>query len=140
MADNLRVDNQVDWQIQLPGTLPLIQADPDRLRQILLNLLSNARKFTQRGQVKLGAEVASPYLHVWVEDTGIGIPVEQQEDIFEPFVTTKSSGKGSGLGLYNARLFAEKHGAAISLDTNKNGTTFHIWFRQADLEESQPAE
>jgi CheY-like chemotaxis protein len=64
--------------------------------------------------------------------------------IFEPFFTTKPLGKGSGLGLYNARLFAEKHGAAISVETKEgSGTTFHLWFAQADFTEgdlpSRPA-
>jgi len=93
VADNLRGDSQVYWHLDLPDYLPLIQADPDRLRQVLLNLLSNARKFTRDGRVELGAEVAAPYLHIWVEDTGSGIPVDQQEEIFEPFVTYSESGR-----------------------------------------------
>ena len=80
-------DAAIEWQLDLPDRLPLIRADAVRLRQILLNLLSNARKFTERGRVGLGAEIAPPYFHFWVSDTGWGIPPEQQERIFEPFVT-----------------------------------------------------
>ena len=57
-------EQSVAWQLQLPDRLPLILADPVRLRQVLLNLLSNARKFTDQGQVILGVQVEPPHLHL----------------------------------------------------------------------------
>jgi CheY-like chemotaxis protein len=73
-----------------------------------------------------------------VQDTGMGIPASSLNSIFDPFFTTKPLGKGSGLGLYNARLFAEQHGVAISVDTRDQvGTTFQLWFAQADFSETQ---
>ena len=57
------------------------------VRQILLNLLNNASKFVERGKITLEAEVAPPFLHIRVQDTGPGIPIDLQERIFEPFVT-----------------------------------------------------
>jgi signal transduction histidine kinase len=64
------------------GGLPVVQADPVRLRQILLNLLSNAARFTQAGRITLGAEAAGGQLHLWVSDTGVGIPAEVVANIF----------------------------------------------------------
>ena len=83
---------QVSWLLQLPERLPLIQADPVRLRQILLNLLANARKFTRSGHILLGAAVEPPRLHIWIEDTGVGIPASQKELVFEPFVYSGTHG------------------------------------------------
>jgi AraC-like DNA-binding protein len=121
----------VSWQLKLPERLPVIRADPVRLRQILLNLLNNARKFTERGQVVLGAEVMPAQLHVWVTDTGLGIPPEQKERIFEPFVTVESDRRiagGIGLGLSITRHLIALHGGTMSLDSQPGlGSTFHIY-------------
>jgi signal transduction histidine kinase/DNA-binding LacI/PurR family transcriptional regulator len=120
----------VTWRLELPERLPVIRADPVRLRQILLNLLSNARKFTERGQVLLGAAVAPPHLHIWVTDTGMGIPLDQKERIFEPFVTVESDRNisgGIGLGLSITRHLIALHGGTLTLDSQPGqGSTFHI--------------
>src|SRR5262249_50107761 len=105
-------ESGVASRLDLPERLPLIQADPVRLRQILLNLLSNARKFTTRGHVTLGAEVEPPHLHIWVADSGAGIPADLQERIFEPFVTVRRGGQrpqGVGLGLTITRRLGALH-------------------------------
>lgn len=124
--------SQVTWVLQLPRRLPAIQADPVRLRQILFNLFSNAVKFTTSGQITLGAEVEPPYLHVWVADTGAGIPAEQQEQIFEPFVTTESPARrreGIGLGLSITRRLVSLHGGMMSVESQAGkGSTFHIYW------------
>jgi CheY-like chemotaxis protein len=116
--------------LEIPNRLPALQADPVRLRQILLNLLSNARKFTRRGVIALGAEVAPPYLHIWVRDTGIGIPIELQERIFEPFATleqTKRRGEGIGLGLSITRRLVALHHGLMRLESQPgHGSTFHV--------------
>jgi len=123
---------QVAWLSHLPERLPLIQADPVRLRQILLNLLANARKFTATGHILLGAEVEPPHLHIWVEDTGIGIPVDQQERIFEPFVTVERLGRrseGIGLGLAVTRRLVALHRGSMTLESQAGrGSTFHVYF------------
>ncbi len=121
----------VTWHLELPDRLPVIRADPVRLRQILLNLLSNARKFTECGKVVLGAEVATPQLHIWVTDTGMGIPPDQQERIFEPFVTVERDryiSGGIGLGLSITRHLIALHGGTMNLDSQPDqGSTFHIY-------------
>ncbi len=63
--------SQVTWNLDLPERLPVIRADVVRLRQILINLLVNAQKFTREGSITLGAAVEPPYLHLWVRDTGL---------------------------------------------------------------------
>ncbi|MCG2783866.1 MAG: substrate-binding domain-containing protein [Anaerolineae bacterium] len=131
----------VEWRLDLPARLPLIRADAVRLRQILLNLLSNARKFTEKGQVMLGAEVAPPHVHLWVSDTGWGIPPEQQERIFEPFVTMEHDRRiagGIGLGLSITRHLVALHGGRMTLDSQAGrGSIFHIQLPLPALERDQ---
>ena len=132
----------VTWHLELPERLPVIRADPVRLRQILLNLLSNASKFTERGQVVLGVEVVPPQIHIWVSDTGPGIPPEQKERIFEPFVTIEDDrhiSGGIGLGLTITRHLIALHGGTLTLDSRPNqGSTFHIHLPLPALETNQP--
>jgi signal transduction histidine kinase/AraC-like DNA-binding protein/ABC-type sugar transport system substrate-binding protein len=131
MVDSLPAENKVAWCLQLPAQLPLIQADPVRLRQILLNLLSNAHKFTAHGQISLGAEVLPPHLHLWVQDTGEGIPIDLQNRIFEPFAASmqaKQRRQGVGLGLSITRRLVALHGGLLTLESQPGqGSTFHIY-------------
>ncbi len=149
MADGLASQSDVAWHLQLPDRLPLIQADPVRLRQILLNLLSNAHKFTERGQIVLGAEVVPPHLHIWVQDSGSGIPPELQERIFEPFVTiehTRRRSEGIGLGLSITRRLVALHNGTMTLESQPGqGSTFHIYLPLPSLSDQaasllQPAQ
>jgi len=141
--------SSLEWKLDLPARLPMIRADAVRLRQILLNLLSNARKFTETGQVTLGAEVAPPYTHFWIQDTGWGIPPEQQERIFEPFVTMEQGRRisgGIGLGLSITRHLVALQGGKMSLDSQPGkGSTFHFYIPlpvldqdRATVENAQP--
>ena len=87
-----------------------------------------------------GALPKVPTVCLSVSDEGVGIPQRMFNSIFDPFFTTKPLGKGSGLGLYNTRLFVEKHGAAISVESmERTGTTFHIWFPMANFTEAEAA-
>lgn len=131
IADITAAAAPVKWQFIPPEGMPLLQADPVRLRQILLNLLSNARKFTTQGHITLGAELQPPYLHIWVQDTGIGIPLEQQTEIFEPFVAGLHSSRnlgGIGLGLNITRRLVILHRGTIQVEsTPGQGSTFHLY-------------
>jgi len=131
IAESVDVPDTVAWHLQIPERLPSIQADLVRLRQILLNLLSNAAKFTKQGQIILGADVTPPHLHIWVQDTGEGIPLEQQERIFEPFVTVDRSARpneGIGLGLSITRRLVSLHRGLMTLESKPDqGSTFHIF-------------
>jgi len=120
-----------EWQFEVPPRLPLIQADPVRLRQILINLLSNANKFTREGAITLGTDVQAPYLHIWVADTGIGIPADQQDLIFEPFMVGQPSSQyareGIGLGLSITSHLVTLHRGSIKFESKPGlGTTFHV--------------
>jgi len=121
----------VDLYLEVPEHLPVLHADPVRLRQILMNLLSNALKFTQRGIIVLGAEVQLPHIHMWVTDTGSGIPPDLQERIFEPFVKTEPPGQrrgGIGLGLSITRRLVALHSGSITLDSQPGqGSSFHVY-------------
>jgi signal transduction histidine kinase/AraC-like DNA-binding protein len=142
MADHLDWQSQVTWQLQLPPRLPMLLADPTRLRQILLNLLSNARKFTDTGQIILGAEVDPPHLHLWVQDTGSGISPEIQVQIFEPFFTSQSADRnrpGIGLGLSITRRLVALHRGYINVESQPGrGSTFHVYLPLPSLS-NQPA-
>jgi signal transduction histidine kinase/ABC-type sugar transport system substrate-binding protein/AraC-like DNA-binding protein/DNA-binding response OmpR family regulator len=142
ITTGLKLQSGVECRLSIPARLPLIYGDPVRLRQILFNLLSNACKFTDRGQIILGAEVAPPHLHIWVEDTGMGIAGDLQEQIFEPFVTEKHGDRqlgGVGLGLAITRRLVALHRGMISLDSQLGrGSTFHIYLPLPNLG-GQPA-
>ncbi len=122
---------KVDLLLEIPEHLPILQADPVRLRQILNNLMSNALKFTKQGRITLGAEIQLPHLHIWVSDTGIGISPELQERIFDPFVKVEPAGErmgGIGLGLAITRRLVALHGGSITLDSQPGqGSTFHLY-------------
>jgi len=131
--------SDVTWRLQLPDRLPSIQADPVRLRQILFNLLSNADKFVEEGEIALGAEVTPPNLHLWVKDTGPGIPAEMQERIFEPFASIEDVSrrrKGVGLGLSITRRLVLLHGGSMALESQPGqGSTFHVYLPLPTLDE-----
>lgn len=132
-------DPAVTWRLQLPERLPLIRADPVRLRQVLLNLLSNARKFMERGEIVLGAQVEPQHLHLWVKDTGVGISPDMQESIFAPFVTVEYTGRrshGIGLGLTITRQLIALHGGSITVESRQGrGSTFHVYLPMPNLAE-----
>jgi len=130
-ANRREAQNGVRWHMDMPARLPAIEADPVRLRQILFNLLSNARKFTEVGSIVLGAAATSSHLHIWVQDTGVGIPADLQANIFEPFVTTKDAQRrstGIGLGLSITRRLVALHDGLLTLESRPGeGTTFHVY-------------
>ncbi len=131
----------VHWKLDVPDRLPKLRADPVRLRQILLNLLSNAKKYTLQGEITLGAEVNPPDIHFWVADTGLGIDSEHKEQIFEPFVTIEDNRQiagGIGLGLSITRHLVALHGGSMRLDSSPNkGSKFHIFLPLPALDQAR---
>jgi signal transduction histidine kinase len=105
-----------------------VRADPDRLQQILLNLLTNAIKFTPKGgTVAVEVEKTADALHISVRDTGVGIADDKQPHIFDPFVQSDGSGGGVGLGLAISRDLATAMNGTLTVDSVENeGATFTL--------------
>lgn len=108
--------------VSVPDSLPRVMADPERTRQVLINLLSNAVKFTpQGGTIKLDAVLAGRMVDISVTDTGIGIPADKLNAIFDKFeqvreVRDKIAGpKGTGLGLAIVKGILEAQGGKITV-------------------------
>jgi PAS domain S-box-containing protein len=140
-------------EFQPQGPLPeTIQSDPRRLRQIITNLAGNAIKFTERGEVRvvmrLAAQRERPLLGIDVIDSGIGIPQDKLESIFDPFVQADSSVTrrfgGTGLGLSISRRFARALGGDIvARSTPGKGSTLSVTIECGSLDGVrmlQPAE
>lgn len=120
----------IRWRVEVPERLPIVQVDSARLKQILLNLLSNARKFTHAGEIVLSAQIEPPFLRISVADTGEGISLEQQERLFEPFSASmgKRRPSGIGLGLSITRHLIALHGGTMTLESQPGkGSTFYIY-------------
>jgi len=127
-------DRPIELQANIPEDLPSVWADGQRVRQVLINLFSNAAKFTDEGQITLQAAVmpADPeFVTVSVHDTGIGIDSEAQKRLFIPFQqvdpsTTRRAG-GTGLGLSICRSFVEMLGGRIWVESELGkGSTFYF--------------
>lgn len=121
----------LDLELVLPPELPLVLCDATRIRQVVLNLLSNAARFTEEGGVAVRARLEEQRVVVSVSDTGPGIPEEQQAGLFEPFHQLDSSTRrrhgGSGLGLCISKRFVEMHGGSVWLESEVGvGTTVHF--------------
>jgi len=115
--------------VNLMGEDQSIQTDGTKLRQMLVNLLSNGIKFTERGEVQLGCDVSDGVLEVTIADTGVGIAAENIEYVFEPFwqaeqTATRKTG-GTGLGLSVTRKLARLLGGDVTVASKMGaGTTF----------------
>lgn len=114
---------------EIYGELPCIQADPNKLKQVFINLVMNAAQaMGNGGTLSVGtAVVAGGEVEVVVADTGPGIPEGIREQIFAPFFTTKKDGEGTGLGLYICRTIIGEHEGRMVLSTTEGvGTTFRV--------------
>ncbi|RKN74908.1 response regulator [Paenibacillus ginsengarvi] len=109
----------VTLRLEWPGELPLAFADESRLLQIMYNLIGNAIKFTSEGEVTVRANTVGGMLQISVADTGIGIPADRLETIFQAYEQAKTSVAqpygGVGLGLGIAKQLVELHGGRISV-------------------------
>ena len=116
------------------GNLPLLQAFPQQLNQVFLNLLVNAgQAMDTTGEIKITTTALADEVEIRISDNGCGIPPENLECLFEPFFTTKAVGKGTGLGLHISRTIIEKHHGQIQVEsTVGKGTTFIIHLPTVD--------
>ena len=139
--------------VPAPEPLPLY-VDDFEFRQVIINLVLNAAEaMEESGRLTLSASICdafsettvrqgtwprTPAARLSVADTGRGIKLKRLGTVFDPFFTTKPMNKGSGLGLYNARLFVEKHRGAITVESEVGrGTEFVIWLPVSDFTEAE---
>ena len=129
------------YRTALSSKESIIQTDSEKVFAILTNLVKNAIKFTKTGSIEFGCEKKGKYLEFFVKDTGVGVPKEQQEIIFERFrqgseLLTRNY-EGAGLGLAISRAYVEMLGGKIRVESNlgkltddglheKNGSTFYF--------------
>ena len=125
----LAKNKKLDLKVELPQKLPAAHGDERRLTQVLLNLVGNSIKFTDKGEVAIKAEAANGSFTISVRDTGPGIAIEDQHKIFEEFQqadssTTKEKG-GTGLGLAISKRIVEMHGGRLWVNSSLGqGSTF----------------
>lgn len=127
----------------VPEDMAEMQSDPDKLKQIIINLLSNALKFTDKGEVKLSARLETDFLKFDVSDTGVGIPEKALDYIFDEFrqvdgSSTRKHG-GTGLGLSITKKLTKMLGGTIEASSVEGkGSTFtvRIPFKREDIESS----
>ncbi len=140
------IKGDVTLRADYPETLPDILGDELRIRQILLNLVSNAAKFTEHGFITLNAQVKDNHLLFSVADTGVGIPADAQRYLFDRFRqaerdTTRKYG-GSGLGLSISRQLCVMHGGEIWFESQVGqGTTFFFTIplaKETDVRRPRP--
>jgi signal transduction histidine kinase len=130
VVETMVQDKPVEFIQEVEEGLPLIRGDRRRIRQILLNLMGNAVKFTEAGRITLYVEQRGDDIYFAVSDTGPGIAPEKHTIIFEPFVQTETGvqhANGTGLGLPISRWLAEAHGGRLWLESEVGrGSIFHL--------------
>lgn len=125
-------DKGIELVLSLPAKVPDLRADKDRLAVVLTNLVGNAIKYTAaRGRVEIGCEEVEKTLRISVKDTGMGIPPDEQEKVFEKFYRAQDERvydmPGTGLGLALAMETAQAHGGTIELESEVGvGSTFTV--------------
>ncbi len=121
-----------DFQLDFPPDFPPILADEQRLEEVFYNLVSNAIKYSpEGGKIRVGGRMHRDQVELFVSDQGIGIPIEQQPQLFEPFYRGDSSlgrrTQGVGLGLFLVKAIVEGHGGRIWVESAAGkGSTFRF--------------
>ncbi len=130
-------------ELDLPESLPLLTGDPDRVIQVIINLLSNALKYTHHGSVSCRARRMGNTVLIQITDSGIGIPPEKLSSIFGKYIQLDDSWnfriKGTGLGLSISKMIVEAQGGSIQVTSVVNqGSTFTVTLPIRQQPETQP--
>ncbi|MET0562974.1 MAG: ATP-binding protein, partial [Gaiellaceae bacterium] len=138
-ATRMHAPPSVTLTINTNGELPQVAADLDKVRQVLVNLVENAIKYSpDGGKVEVGADTHDDFVRFHVRDEGLGVAADEQERIFEKFYRadpqmTRGVG-GTGLGLYICRELIDRMGGRIWVEPNEEkGSTFFFELRTADV-------
>ena len=133
VGEQMARDKGLAWHVEIPQSLPLLWGDPTRLRQVILNLISNAAKFTAQGKIILRVEEQGDQIKVMIVDTGMGISPAEQEVIFQAFRQSEQAIErgygGMGLGLAICQRLVEMHGGHIGVQSSgqpDSGSTFYF--------------
>lgn len=125
-------EQELDVSVSSPRIMPKVALDPTLAREVLVNLIENAMRYTPKGgKIAIDMHDAGDEIAWSIKDDGIGIPTEQQEKIFEKFYRATNavdySSEGSGLGLYLARFIVETWGGKLTFESVEGeGTVFHV--------------
>ena len=135
-------EKKIELRSALPSELPLIEVDPDKLQQVLTNLVANAIHYSPAGsRVEVGARLDAGALEIWVQDNGIGISAEDQAHVFDEFYRVEGelspSTKGSGLGLPISKTIVEMHGGRIGVESQL-GVGSRFYFRLPTTLSAEP--
>lgn len=126
---NISASKNIPISINIQNNL-MVEGDNERLMQVFSNILDNAIKFTITGEIIIKGETDQGKVHIAISDTGIGIPEDRLEKIFDRFYQVDSSNKrkfqGVGLGLWISKKIIEAHGGRIWAESKNRGSTFHI--------------
>ncbi len=133
----------LEWEAIIPDGLPKVHGDASRLRQVTLNLVTNAVKFTASGRVTLAVTTDGDSVTISVSDTGLGVPLAEQETIFDEFRQSERTAArgygGLGIGLAICRELVELHGGQIGVHSSgeeEGGSTFYftlpVWHAETD--------
>jgi signal transduction histidine kinase len=129
-------DRGIKLVVDLPSDLPRVMVDPARIGHVFSNLLSNALKYTPAGgEVIVSAAMAGPSVEISVQDTGLGIPKQHLDRIFERFyrVPGQTGVTGAGLGLAIAKEIVELHGGRITVSSSEgHGAKFTFTLTPAE--------
>lgn len=126
---NISASKNIPISIYIQDNL-VIEGDNERLMQVFSNIVENAIKFTITGEIIINGEIDNGKVHIAISDTGVGIPEDRIERIFDRFYQVDSSNKrkfqGVGLGLWISKKIIEAHGGRIWAESKNRGSTFHI--------------
>lgn len=127
---SMKIIPHIDIKALLPDDDLCIVTDPKRLKQVMCNLINNSRKFTEKGYIHFGYaidETNSNVVKLFVEDTGVGIPKESHEEIFERFYKVNTFKQGTGLGLPICKMIVEHLQGNITVDSQPGkGSRFTV--------------
>ena len=142
MFNNHEINNGLEIVMKIPGQHDelVMHSDADKITQVMTNLVSNAVKYTPAGSVEIGFELHYGYIEFYVKDTGIGIPKQEQQQIFETFYRSErvisSAIGGTGLGLSISKELVSLLGGSLGVNSEPNkGSRFYftIPFAQSEL-------